>query len=75
MGANDVRFLVMDVDGTLTDGRIYFGPDGEALKAFDAKDGYAIKCMLPEMGVVPVVITASPARGLDRLILKMTRCR
>ena len=32
----------MDVDGTLTDGKIYMGSDGELMKAFDVRDGYAI---------------------------------
>lgn len=53
-----IRFLVMDVDGTLTDGKIYMGQEGELFKAFDIKDGYAIKEMLPTMGIIPVVITA-----------------
>lgn len=52
-----IKLLVMDVDGTLTDGKIYMGPDGEVMKAFDVKDGYAIAHMLPEMGIVPVIIT------------------
>lgn len=52
-----IRMLVMDVDGTLTDGHIYMGPGGEAMKAFDCKDGYAIGQMLPKMGIVPVIIT------------------
>lgn len=52
-----VGMLVMDVDGTLTDGRIYMGSDGEAFKAFDCKDGYAIAQMLPKLGIVPVIIT------------------
>lgn len=52
-----VRLLVMDVDGTLTDGKIYMGPAGEAMKAFDIKDGYAIANMLPSAGIVPAVIT------------------
>jgi 3-deoxy-D-manno-octulosonate 8-phosphate phosphatase (KDO 8-P phosphatase) len=30
------------VDGVLTDGRLWYGPDGEALKAFDVKDGHGI---------------------------------
>jgi 3-deoxy-D-manno-octulosonate 8-phosphate phosphatase (KDO 8-P phosphatase) len=38
-----IRWLVLDVDGVLTDGRLYYGPDGEALKVFDVKDGFAIK--------------------------------
>lgn len=52
-----IKLLVMDVDGTLTDGRIYVGPNGEAMKAFDVKDGYAIANMLPAVGIVPVIIT------------------
>lgn len=52
-----IKLLVMDVDGTLTDGKIYMGPSGEVMKAFDVKDGYAIAHMLPEMGIVPVILT------------------
>jgi 3-deoxy-D-manno-octulosonate 8-phosphate phosphatase (KDO 8-P phosphatase) len=37
-----VRLLLLDVDGVLTDGRIYYGPEGEALKAFDVHDGHGI---------------------------------
>jgi len=37
-----IKILVMDVDGTLTDGCIYMGPQGEAMKAFNAQDGYGI---------------------------------
>ena len=32
----------MDVDGTLTDGKIYIGDSGEIFKAFNVKDGYGI---------------------------------
>ena len=46
----------MDVDGTLTDGRIYIGAQGEVMKAFDVKDGYAI-IHLREKGIEPVIIT------------------
>ena len=53
-----IRFLVMDVDGTLTDGKIYMGQGGELFKAFDTHDGYAIKEMLPKLNIVPVIITA-----------------
>jgi 3-deoxy-D-manno-octulosonate 8-phosphate phosphatase (KDO 8-P phosphatase) len=37
-----VRLVLLDVDGVLTDGRIWFGPEGEALKAFDVRDGHGI---------------------------------
>ncbi len=37
-----IRLVLLDVDGVLTDGRLYYGADGEALKAFDVKDGHGI---------------------------------
>ncbi len=37
-----IRLVLLDVDGVLTDGRIFYGPEGEALKAFDVKDGHGI---------------------------------
>jgi len=52
-----IKLLVMDVDGTLTDGKINMGPSGEVFKAFDIKDGYAINEMLPAHGIVPAIIT------------------
>ncbi len=52
-----IKLLAMDVDGTLTDGRMFIGNDGEIMKAFNGKDGYGIAHFLPEMGVVPVIIT------------------
>ncbi len=53
-----IKFLVMDVDGTLTDGKIYMGKDGEVCKAFDIKDGCGIKDILPKHEIIPVIITA-----------------
>lgn len=53
-----IKFLVMDVDGTLTDGKIYMGEDGEMFKAFDIKDGYALHTLVKDNGIIPVVITA-----------------
>lgn len=53
-----IRILAMDVDGTLTDGKIYMGINGEIMKAFSVQDGYAIKHILREHGIIPVIITA-----------------
>lgn len=50
------RMLVMDVDGTLTDGRLYYSADGEVMKAFDVKDGYGIVSFI-KAGGIPAVIT------------------
>jgi len=52
-----IKLLAMDVDGTLTDGKIYLGENGEVMKAFNVKDGYAIHDVLLEYGVIPVIIT------------------
>lgn len=59
-----IKFLAMDVDGTLTDGKVYMGNDGEAFKAFDIKDGYGIKEILPLYGIIPVIITARNSKIL-----------
>jgi 3-deoxy-D-manno-octulosonate 8-phosphate phosphatase (KDO 8-P phosphatase) len=59
------KFLVMDVDGTLTDGKIYIDSNGELMKAFNIKDGYAIKNLLPIHNVIPVVITGRTSSITD----------
>ncbi|MGN0417689.1 KdsC family phosphatase [Anaerostipes faecalis] len=51
-----IKMLVMDVDGTLTDGHIYIAASGEVMKAFNVKDGYGI-VKLSQEGVLPVIIT------------------
>lgn len=53
-----IKYLIMDVDGTLTDGKIYMGPNGEAMKAFSVKDGYVFNFILKPRNIIPVVITA-----------------
>lgn len=60
-----IRFLVMDVDGTLTDGKIYMGANGEVMKAFDIKDGYGIHDMLPSMNIAPVAITGRMSKIVE----------
>jgi 3-deoxy-D-manno-octulosonate 8-phosphate phosphatase (KDO 8-P phosphatase) len=55
----------MDVDGTLTDGKIYMGENGELFKAFNIKDGCGIKEILPLYGIIPVIITARESCMLE----------
>lgn len=62
---NKIKYLVMDVDGTLTDGKIYMGNDGEMLKAFSIKDGCGIHDILIPAGIVPVVITGRTSQILE----------
>lgn len=57
-----IKYLVMDVDGTLTDGKIYISEFGEAMKAFNIKDGCGIHDILPQNGIVPVVITGRQSK-------------
>lgn len=74
--ARTVRLLSCDVDGVLTDGRIYVDEDGRELKAYSSLDGFGIK-MLERAGIVVAWITgsSSPAvaqraanLGVDRVI-------
>ncbi len=52
-----ISLMAFDVDGTLTDGRILIGPQGEAVKAFGVRDGLGLT-LLREAGVVLAIITA-----------------
>lgn len=52
-----IKHLIVDVDGTMTDGKLHIGKYGEVYKSFDVKDGYGIAEILSKCGVTPVVIT------------------
>ena len=54
--ARQVRLALFDIDGVLTDGRLYFGADGEALKVFHTLDGHGLK-LLARAGVATGVIS------------------
>lgn len=43
---SQVSLVVLDVDGVLTDGRLWYGPDGESLKVFDVRDGHGIRNLI-----------------------------
>ena len=60
-----IKFFFMDVDGTLTDGKIYMGNDGEIFKVFDIKDGCGIKNILPKLDIIPVIITARNSKIVE----------
>lgn len=69
MSVNTIKLLFLDVDGTLTDGKVYIGNHGELLKAFNIKDGYGIHDILIPKGIKPIIIT-----GRKSCILK-NRCK
>lgn len=52
-----IKYLIMDVDGTLTDGKLYIGNEGELFKAFNIKDGCGIHDILIPAGITPVILT------------------
>ena len=54
--ARNLRLMAFDVDGVMTDGRIYFSPEGEALKVFNTLDGHGLK-KLAASGVTLAIIT------------------
>ncbi len=57
-----IKLFAMDVDGTMTDGKIYMGNDGEVFKAFDIHDGYGVHEMLPDHGIKTAIITGRESR-------------
>lgn len=61
-----IKILVMDVDGTLTDGHIYVGDEGEMMKAFHVQDGYGIAHVLPQLAITPVIITGRNSRIVEK---------
>jgi 3-deoxy-D-manno-octulosonate 8-phosphate phosphatase (KDO 8-P phosphatase) len=54
--AKNIRLLALDVDGVLTDGKLYFANNGEEMKAFNTLDGHGIK-LLRKSGVEVAIIT------------------
>jgi 3-deoxy-D-manno-octulosonate 8-phosphate phosphatase (KDO 8-P phosphatase) len=63
--ANDIRLLVLDVDGVLTDGRLYFTARGEETKCFHVRDGAGIVQLL-RGGLQVAVISGRDSRAVDR---------
>ena len=59
----------MDVDGTLTDGKIYMGQNGEIMKAFNIKDGCGINDIAISAGFIPIIITGRESN------IVLNRCR
>lgn len=66
--ARRIELLVLDADGTLTDGTLWYGPRGEALKRFHVRDGRGI-LLLAQAGVTVAVISGRRSAALAR------RCR
>jgi 3-deoxy-D-manno-octulosonate 8-phosphate phosphatase (KDO 8-P phosphatase) len=65
-----IRALVLDVDGVLTDGGMYYGPGGEGLKRFNVKDGLGLRMML-EAGIAIALISGENSEILRRRAEKL----
>ncbi|WP_413663041.1 KdsC family phosphatase [Microbulbifer sp. CNSA002] len=61
----NIRWLVLDVDGVLTDGKLYFDNSGNELKTFHTLDGHGIK-MLQNSGVRVAIITGRRSNVVER---------
>ena len=55
-----IRLVAFDVDGVLTDGRLYYSESGDAMKAFDVRDGMGMK-LLQDAGIELAIITSRRA--------------
>lgn len=66
-----IKYLIMDVDGTLTDGKIYVSNDGEIMKAFSVKDGAGIHDILLPIGIIPVIITGRVSKIVENRCLEI----
>ena len=62
-----MRCAIFDVDGVLTDGRLYIGEHGETVKAFHALDGHGLK-LLQQAGIVPLIITGRDSAAVRRRV-------
>jgi N-acylneuraminate cytidylyltransferase len=65
-----IRGLVVDVDGTLTDGGMYYGAEGEALKKFNTRDAHGL-LRLERAGIRVGVITAEQSASVDARMRKL----
>ena len=65
-----IRALILDVDGVLTDGGMYYGPAGEGLKRFNVKDGLGLR-LVGEAGIAVALISGENSEILKRRAEKL----
>jgi 3-deoxy-D-manno-octulosonate 8-phosphate phosphatase (KDO 8-P phosphatase) len=69
-----MRCAIFDVDGVLTDGRLYVGEQGEAHKAFSVLDGHGLK-LLAAAGIEPVIVSGRDSPALRRRVADLGLAR
>ena len=65
-----LKLLLMDVDGVLTDGRLYYTEEGERIKVFDVHDGLGIK-LLQRAGISTGVISGRESEALRSRLVEL----
>jgi len=60
----ELRLMIFDVDGVLTDGSLYIGESGAEMKVFNVRDGHGLK-MLKESGVEVALLSARRSRAVE----------
>lgn len=61
-----IRLLCSDVDGVMTDNKLHISATGELFKTFNARDGWALKEILPKHGIEPAVVTGRKSQIVPR---------
>jgi len=65
-----LKILLMDVDGVLTDGRLYYTEEGERIKVFNVRDGLGIK-LLQRIGIITGVISGRQSEALKNRLTEL----
>jgi 3-deoxy-D-manno-octulosonate 8-phosphate phosphatase (KDO 8-P phosphatase) len=68
--AQQIKLIIFDVDGVLTDGGLYFSDEGKELKRFNSLDGHGIK-MIQDFSIVPAVISARSTKSVEHRMVNL----
>ena len=68
--AADIKLVIFDVDGVLTNGGLFFGDSGEEYKMFNSKDGHGMK-MLQDSGVHIAIITGRSSNVVTQRMINL----
>ena len=70
-GTSQIKAFILDVDGTLTDGGMYYGPEGEALKKFNTRDAHGLQ-LVRENGIKVCVLTSEDSPAVAARMKKLS---
>jgi 3-deoxy-D-manno-octulosonate 8-phosphate phosphatase (KDO 8-P phosphatase) len=65
--AKNIKLVIFDVDGVLTDGSLFIGDDGQEYKAFNSRDGHGIK-MMQRNGIAGGIITGRTSKVVEHRV-------